>query len=361
VLIPSGHESSNQRDTPAFLRRFIKPFEFWHPRLFELPYYLYLLWRCLIRGLPFKSLAKANYALYHGEIGIGSKYDTQCAFDQRFFLPTIRLEPSWSLERMLDEAEKLAKDFDYPLVLKPDIGSVGKGVVKVESHTQLAERLAILEGPYLLQAFTPFNVEYGVFVVRRKGEVVVTGLNRKHFPTVVGNGVDTLGQLARRHYRYSPHWGLFLKDLDTERVPAAGESVQLSFIGSHTMGCMFTDDTQRLTPALHRAVAALCDSQPGFNFGRLDVKAASEEQLLAGEFVVIEVNGVASLPTHMFDPANSLLQAYRIFLSHGKALVDVAAEHRREWMSLLPWREIISRVRSNKSVLERTHRNLVNR
>jgi hypothetical protein len=61
----------------------MKHFEFWHPRLFEIPYYLYLLVASSVRGLSIKSLAKANYALDHGEISIGSKYKTQHAFDQQ--------------------------------------------------------------------------------------------------------------------------------------------------------------------------------------------------------------------------------------------------------------------------------------
>ena len=56
--------------------------------------------------------------------------------------------------------------------------------------------------------------------------------------------------------------------------------------------------------------------------------AADEEALKRGEFVVIEVNGVASLPTHMFDPKFSVWQAYKIFFEHGKLLAQIAAEHR---------------------------------
>ena len=65
-----------------------KHFEFWHPRVFESPYYLYLVVGAWLRGLSIKSLAKANYALDHGEIGIGSKFKTQMAFNQARFLPT---------------------------------------------------------------------------------------------------------------------------------------------------------------------------------------------------------------------------------------------------------------------------------
>jgi len=337
----------------------MKHFEFWHPRLFELPYYLYLLAGCAWRLLPIKSLAKANYALDHGEIGIGSKVHTQFAFEQGRFLPTE------ALPEALTQAEKVARVIEfgaqhgYPLILKSDIGSVGKGVVKVHKPAEIAARVAALRGPYLVQQFTVNNVEFGVFFARKSGSGAITGINRKHFPAVTGDGQLTLGELAARHERATPHWQTFLQYLDTDRVPAAGEEVQLSFIGSHTMGCKFTDDSALLTPELNAAVNDLFASQPGFNFGRLDVKAQSVDAFQAGDFVVIEVNGVASLPTHMFDPQNSVWQAWRIFLRHGRLLLDIAAEHRQQPMQLASYRDIIRRAGNNAGVLDAAHESLM--
>lgn len=70
----------------------MKHFEFWPLRLFELPYYLYLAAGALARRLPPRFLAKANYALDHGEIGIGTKTRTQFAFDQTRFYPPLRCQ-----------------------------------------------------------------------------------------------------------------------------------------------------------------------------------------------------------------------------------------------------------------------------
>ena len=71
---------------------FLKPHEFWHPRVFEIPYYFYLAWQCAINRIGPKSIVRANYNLYHGEIGLGSKYDTQMAFNQDYFLPTVLIK-----------------------------------------------------------------------------------------------------------------------------------------------------------------------------------------------------------------------------------------------------------------------------
>ncbi len=337
----------------------MKHFEFWNPRLFELPYYLYLIAGAARRGLSVRALAKANYGLDHGEIGIGSKYQTQQAFDQKYFLPTIRLPDDIEAEEKARRIVDFAGQHGYPLVLKSDIGSVGKGVAKIHSDDEAARKAERLVGPYLLQKFTPLNDEYGVFYVRHRGVPAITAINRKHFPTVIGDGIRTVAQLVHEHPRRTGHWKTFLQYVDLQRIPAPGESVQLSFIGSHTMGCKFTDDTGLLTPGLEKAIFRIFEDQPGFNFGRLDVKAADQDAFRNGEFVVIEVNGVASLPTNMFDPDNSLFRAYRIFLEHGHHLLEIASEHRHQSMELDSWRNIVDRVRENARILNRTHEQLM--
>ena len=337
----------------------MKHFEFWNPRLFELPYYLYLGLGAARRLLRIKHLAKANYALDHGEIGIGSKVATQFAFDQTHFLPTQALPESLTDEEKAELIRAFGETHGYPVIAKSDIGSVGKGVVKIDAASDIASRVPQMQGPFLVQQFTELNVEYGVFYVRQGGTGIISGINRKHFPTVTGDGKSTVLQLAQRHERFTAHWQTFLQYADVERVPAVGEQLQLSFIGSHTMGCKFTDDTASVTQALKEAVCQVFENQPGFNFGRLDVKAQSDEAFLRGEFVIIEVNGVASLPTNMFDPKFSLWEGYRIFFRHARYLLDVAAEQRDQPMELDSYAGMIRRARRNAAMLNASHQELM--
>ena len=324
--------------------------------MFEAPYYAYLLTQCAKLGLAPSHLPKANYALDHGELGLGSKYSTQTRFAQERFLPTELVSFGADEGHNAAAMTAFAAEQSFPFIVKPDIGAVGKGIMKIESGDDVAPVAAAFRGDYLLQAFTPHPCEYGLFFVRRLDTNRITGINQKHFPTVLGNGRDTIQALARAHYRYTDHWRIFLRYLNIERVPADGEEVRLSFIGSHTMGCMFTDDTPRASDAMARTLYEICDSQPGFNFGRLDVKAESEEAFLDGEFVVVEVNGIASLPTHMFDPANSLRRAYQIFFAHGSDLVHVANEHRAREMPIDSIADIWRRAKQNYEDLEEMHR-----
>ena len=336
-----------------------KPFEFWHPRIAEAPYYAALLARCAAHRLPPKYLAKANWALDHGELGLGSKYTTQLAFDQSHFPDTALIDFDSTPDAIAEIAAFTAsRGTDF--VLKPDIGAVGKGIIKLDTNQALADQIPTLSGEYLIQAFCPLPEEYGVFYVRQHGIGRITGINKKHFPTVTGDGRHSLAELAKAHYRFTDHWRIFMKYIDSEKVPEAGEEVRLSFIGSHTMGCMFTDNSHLITRQLTDSLNKFCANQPGFNFGRLDVRTASEDALKEGDFKVIEVNGIASLPTHMFDPDISIRRAYDIFLGHAKLLVDVAVEHRKKEMPLDSYRALWSRAKANYASLNNMHEAAMN-
>lgn len=339
----------------------LKKYEFWNPRVFEFPFYLYLGWLMLVNRIGVRTLAKANYALDHGEIGLGSKLESQMAFDQTYFLPSKLIANNLDVETKKQQILDFIAEHGYPVVLKSDVGCVGKGIVKLSEPADVDAKTPLLLGDYILQQFTPLPYECGVFYIRQAGVPRITGINKKHFPTVTGNGRDTLLTLAKAHERYTQHWNSFLQDIDTSLVLADGEEKRLSFIGSHTLGCKFTDDNELLTPELESAIFNIFESQPGFNFGRVDVKTENEAAFMRGEFVVIEVNGVASLPTHMFDPKFTVFQAYKIFFEHGKYLVEIAKEQRNTPMELRSYQDIMQRVKANQQMLNEVHQRLMGR
>lgn len=305
------------------------------------------------------TLVKANYALDHGEIGIGSKLESQMAFDQTFFLPSELIDANATVDQKKHQMQAFAERHGFPLIIKSDVGCVGKGVARLSTQADIDAKAPLLLGHFILQKFTPFPFECGVFYTRLNGEPRITGINKKHFPTVIGNGKHTIETLAKSHPRFTHHWNAFLQEHDLNEVLPDGEEKRLSFIGSHTLGCKFTDDGYLHTPELEAAIFNLFESQPGFNFGRVDIKAASEEAVKRGEFVVIEVNGVASLPTHMFDPKFKLLQAYKIFLAHGKLLAKIARENRHQDAKILSYRDVIKRIGDNQKMLNKVHQRLM--
>src|SRR6202012_1297524 len=105
----------------------------------------------------------------------------------------------------------------------------------------------------------------------------------------------------------------------------------LVFVGNHCKGSIFYDGADLVTAELTEAIDRLAKSMPDFFFGRIDVRFASPTLLRRGQgFRVIEVNGVGSEATHIWDPRTKLLDAWRTqFLHYGSAFRIGAANRRR--------------------------------
>ncbi|MEM8758596.1 MAG: hypothetical protein AAGF47_12555, partial [Planctomycetota bacterium] len=138
----------------------------------------------------------------------------------------------------------------------------------------------------------------------------------KILPEVVGDGTRSIETLVWAHARYRCQAGMFAARLASEwrRVPSEGERVVLSSMGNHAQGCMFVDAPELITPELERAVVEIAAAFPGgLDVGRFDLRFADEVELCGGRgFGVVEVNGVTSEPTNMYDPGRSPLFAWRL-------------------------------------------------
>jgi hypothetical protein len=302
--------------------------EFWPARWYEAPAYVYLFFRCAWHRLSLRGLLKANAQLNWG--GIEPKSTLQKKMGAHKFPHTLCLPAHLTTPEKQKRALKFAAQHHYPLMLKPDMGFTGRGAFKVGNQRQLEALLPYLKIDYLMQVFVPFEVEYGVFFARYQGQAHILGINQKHFPTVIGDGVSSLGELVKNHPRRTHFWETYLSTQDLDQILPQGEAKRLSFIGSHTLGCKFTNDTHLITPALEKAVFKLFADTPGINYGRLDLVSTDQAAFQAGKFKLIEFNGIAALPTNIFDPDLSVWQSYRIFFAHLKMLVNIAAEHRAE-------------------------------
>lgn len=317
--------------------------EFWPGRWYEAPAYVWLGIQAMIRGVGMSGLLKSNYGLDHGGAGFVSKYQLQADIGVHKFPETILLKKELSAEERCTQVKEFATIHQYPIILKPDAGFTGRGVFKVDNDAQVDALVPLITIDYLAQNFIPANVEFGVFYVRYQGVPKIIGMNQKHFPTVTGDGVSTLQKLIAAHPRYNHFWHSYVRYLDLTEVIPAGEERRLSFIGSHTLGCKFTNDTNLLTPELEHAIFTLFEDTLGFNFGRLDVLADSIEAFQAGKIRMIEVNAVNALPTNVFDPDINVWESYRIFFEHMSYLAKIAKEQQQQSMDLLPLKEMIRR------------------
>jgi hypothetical protein len=90
-------------------------------------------------------------------------------------------------------------------------------------------------------------------------------------------------------------------------VPAKDEEVVVEPIGNHCRGSAVPSMLVRCShPRWNVPSMNFLAEAEGLYYGRVDVRAESEEALRAGRFIVLELNGVSSEPGHIYDPSYSL-------------------------------------------------------
>lgn len=245
----------------------------------------------------------------------------------------VRAGESSDARRERAHAWLAAEAITFPVVLKPDAGQRGTGVVFIDDARDLDARLDALVVDSLLQECVT-GPEYGVFYARRPGspQGTIISITIKELPYVEGDGVRTLEDLILDDAR-----AVAMADAYIDRfgprvasVPARGERVRLVDVGTHCRGAVFLDGRDLATTALREEIDRIARGFAGFYFGRFDVRAASPDDLRgAGAFKVIELNGVTSEATHVYDPAIGIGEAYRTLIEQWRLAFEIGAENRR--------------------------------
>jgi hypothetical protein len=222
----------------------------------------------------------------------------------------------------------------YPLILKPDVGQRGTGVRLVKDEDEAASYLSAMTHRAVVQPYHPGPFEAGVFYYRMPGSCRgrILTVTDKHFPAVIGDARSSLEDLIWAHPRYRMQARTFLARLGSRRqtVPAAGERVTLGIAGNHAQGTMFTDGRALITPALEARIDAIARTYDGFFIGRFDIRYRDRETFMTGrDLAIVELNGATAECTNIYDPAGSLLSAYRQLFRQWSLVFTIGAANRR--------------------------------
>jgi membrane protein DedA with SNARE-associated domain len=309
--------------------------EFWPPWLAYLPVIPYLLWL----GMKHRSLTlftAANPGIPSGGFVGESK---SAILAQLPHVPEFRMVPP-------GETTEVA---EFPVVLKPDIGERGTGVVIARTPEDVRGYLAETRTPTIVQKYVG-GLEFGVFYIRRPGETAgrIFSITEKRFPEVTGDGRSTMRQLVLRDRRAARIADVYLQR-EPDRVPKAGERVRLVEIGSHCRGAVFLDGSCHETAALHAAVDAVAQCHPGFYFGRFDLRTPSLADFQAGRFSVLELNGVSAEATHIYDPAVRVWDAYRTIFRQWRFAFEIGAANQAAGARPLTAAEFVALIRRRRT------------
>lgn len=243
----------------------------------------------------------------------------------------------------------------YPLIIKPDQGERGRGVRIMRSDADIAKYLAIQTEPMLLQKFHPGPIEVGVLWVRDPETIddpdraglhgQILSINAKGLPTLIGDAKRTLGQLILAHPRHRVQADVFFERCKDRLhvVYPKGEAISLGNAGNHAQGAMFTDASNLITPELEARIDEIARSfVSGFDVGRFDVRCESEEMLMRGEGLgIIELNGVTSEPTAIYDPSWGIFRAQKALWNYWDRVATLGnARLRTKTGECMYWPEI---------------------
>jgi hypothetical protein len=243
---------------------------------------------------------------------------------------------------------KLAQaGFQYPFIVKPDVGMKGILFRKIDNEEQLRKYHEKIPVEYIVQDLVDLPVEVSVFYYRypdqQKG--VVSGFIHKELLQVKGDGQSNLRQLVEAH----PRARYRMEEMEHrhghrfDRVIPEGEIFYLSYAGNHNRGAHFTNLHQEINGELHQVFDELSHHTRHFYYGRYDIKTTSIEDLKQGRnFLILEYNGCGAEPNHIYDCGMSLWQAYREILRHWKALYRISRYNHRNgtpyWSFMRGWR-----------------------
>jgi membrane protein DedA with SNARE-associated domain len=333
--------------------RRLRHWEFWPLQVFYVPIALY------VAGLAvkYRSLllpTAVNPAIPGGGFAGESKIDILRALAAGSPEQSLR---ATSLPAGLPAAQRAAiadaflarAGVALPVVVKPDVGERGSGVVFAHTRDELHAAIAATGADAIVQEEAR-GLEFGIFYVRHPDEERgrIFSITEKVLPTVTGDGRRTIEELILDDERAvcmaRTHLARFAARRD--EVLPAGAVLQLVEVGTHSRGAIFRDGAACRTAALEDAIDGISRRYEGFFFGRYDVRVPSVADLMAGRGLrIVELNGLTAEATHVYHPGTPLRAAYRVLFAQWRLAFAIAAANRRRGARPASLREVVRLLR----------------
>ena len=330
-----------RRGIIRFWKRLVR-WEFWPPYVFYPPVVVYVAYLGLrFRGWTLFTACNPGMPA-SGFVGESKHEILEQLKGAEEWLPRFVLLPLGDAARRARQVEEFMRQNQmvFPVVLKPDAGQRGAGVAIVRSDDQVRDYFDHSDFPVIVQEYVPGR-EFGVFYYRYPGEDRgrVFSITEKNMPILIGDGKHTLEDLILADDR-AVCMSDFYEHKNAHRthdIPAAGEKIQLVEIGTHCRGAIFLDGAYTITPALEDVIERIARTFTGFFFGRFDIRVPSVEDFMAGRNLkVVELNGVTSEATHIYDPKLSLWTAYRTLFQQWRIAFEIGARNRAAGVTPTP-------------------------
>jgi hypothetical protein len=323
--------------------------EYWPYKIVYIPiYFLWIYYAVKAKTIFFFNAC--NPTIKNGGFINDSKIEIYDLIPQQFYPTTRFIAQKIEIENVKSILNQ--SNIQFPLIAKPDIGLRGSAVKKIKDVKELLDYHNNANFDYLIQNLIPFENEVGIFYVRfpneKKGKI--TGIVAKEFLSVIGNGINTIEELIKQN----PRAELQLETLKKEykealnKVLPLNEKLNLVPFGNHCRGAKFIDASHKITPKLTEVIDTMCQQIDGFYFGRMDLMYNTWEELEKGKnFSIVELNGSASEPTHIYDPKHSLFFAWKELAKHITYMFKIGQINNQKGILYLTHKEGINEYRTH--------------
>jgi hypothetical protein len=312
----------------------------WELWPFKLRYFLISpvwLWYCLRSGSPW-FFSSSNPTITFGGFEGEGKREMYDLLSKESYPKTIYISPKDDFE----DIKQLVRDngFQYPFVVKPDIGMKGLLFRKVDNETQLQIYHKKNPVDYIIQELVEYPLEVSVFYYRYPDQAkgVISGFIQKELMDVTGDGKSTLWELIMAHpkAKHRPEEMRIKHEENLQKVIPAGERYILTYAANLNRGAKFTNLQHLIDEDLLKIFDEF-SHRASFYYGRYDLKCASIEDLKKGtNFTILEFNGSGAEPNHVYNSGYSLFAAYGVFLHHWKVLYDISKYNKKNGIPFWP-------------------------
>lgn len=314
--------------------------EYWPFQVLYVPiYFLWAYYAIKARSIFFFNAS--NPKIKNGGFIMESKKQIYDLLPKKYYPKTILIREKSDLKDIVNQL--VEKQIYFPLIAKPDIGLRGSGVKKIKTVSELKEYAEKANFDFLIQDLIPFKNEVGIFYVRhplqKNGKI--TGIVSKEFLIVTGDGISTIEDLLKQTPRFQLQFDVLKEEYGDQlhQILRKGETLNLVPFGNHARGAKFLDGSDLITPKLTRMINEIATQIPEFYFGRFDIMYNTFEELEQGEnFQIVELNGAASEPTHIYDPKHSVWFAWKELARHITYMYEISVENHKMGVPYLDYK-----------------------
>ena len=325
---------------PFFIK--LLSWEYWPTYIVHAPTMVMWLWFA-IRARALFFFTRANPVIETGGVMGESKINILNRIPSVFLPKTIFIEQgkvskSDMLELLLEQ------QLTYPLIAKPDIGERGFLVEKLESEESLLIYFEQTPVNFLIQEFIYFPLELSILYYRLPSDTTgsITSFCIKETLKVKGDGVSTIEALMEAYPRAVLQLPRFRDKYSSllTHIPKQGEIIELEPIGNHSRGTTFLNGNHHIDKQPVAVFDTIGFQMENIYYGRFDLKCKSIDGLKRGkDFKILEFNGIASEPAHIYQPGYSKLQAYKDLWVHWKIIFQISQAQKQKGVPAMSWEE----------------------